>query len=368
MFKIGESYSKKDIYKLLNVPKLKQEGAWDTGMHFFDGVWYIFSNLGVPGTTGHDYSNYWDGNELIWSGRTKSNLKQPSIISLISPEITKHIFYRTSNKENWTYAGCGIPKKVYDSTPVKIIWEFKPQKSDINPANNIENTWLEDIVQAFDALGGVATLQEINNYIENHSKKEFTKTWKNTVRAVIYAHSSDSKYFLSSSTNEDLFTTPEGVGSGVWALRSKIEETPIAVDYLIDEENNDNAAKRSDITISRIIRDSKNSRILKIIYANKCQICGKSIKLKDGKYYSEGHHLKPLGKSHNGPDKPSNIIVLCPNHHTEFDYGIIAINPETLHIIHKDPNNKHIGQKLYVDERHNLNIEYLQYHFATIYS
>lgn len=79
--------------------------------------------------------------------------------------------------------------------------------------------------------------------------------------------------------------------------------------------------------VSRIARDSRIVRKLKIQYGFRCQLCGERIELKSG-FYCEAHHLRPLGYPHNGPDIESNLIVVCPNHHTQLDYAAIIISPE----------------------------------------
>ena len=60
-------------------------------------------------------------------------------------------------------------------------------------------------------------------------------------------------------------------------------------------------------------------------HKNKCQICGFTFQKKDGNYYSEVAHIKPLNSLEIGIDKPSNLIVLCPNHHKMLDFGSIKI-------------------------------------------
>lgn len=87
---------------------------------------------------------------------------------------------------------------------------------------------------------------------------------------------------------------------------------------------------RQDITISRIIRDTKVGRRVKQLHGFACQICGLSLTLPDGSGYAEGHHVQPLGRPHNGPDIPENIMCLCPNHHVEMDYGVLALDPKTI--------------------------------------
>lgn len=116
--------------------------------------------------------------------------------------------------------------------------------------------------------------------------------------------------------------------------------------------------------VSRIIRDTKLSREIKKENDWKCQVCGKSILLPNYQYYSEGHHLKPLGGEHFGPDIRENIIILCPTHHAEFDYGSIAVNPVTRILEHIDPNNEFHNKKI-AYERKDLENEYLIYHYKT---
>lgn len=118
---------------------------------------------------------------------------------------------------------------------------------------------------------------------------------------------------------------------------------------------------------TRIIRDSKLIREVKKEVDHKCQICGKKILLPSGNYYSEGHHLRPLGGDHKGPDIKKNIIILCPNHHNQFDYGSIAIKPQSKKIKHINPNNDYDGKDLAYN-RKSLGNEFLKFHFDEIYN
>jgi predicted restriction endonuclease len=128
-----------------------------------------------------------------------------------------------------------------------------------------------------------------------------------------------------------------------------------------------NPPPRLQTTVSRIIRDTRLSRTTKSENNWKCQVCGKSISLPNGSNYSEGHHLQPLGGKYKGPDIKENILILCPNHHSEFDYGSIAINPETNIIEHIDPSNEyHLKELAY--NRENLGTEFLQYHYNLIFN
>ena len=66
-------------------------------------------------------------------------------------------------------------------------------------------------------------------------------------------------------------------------------------------------------------RDNKTVAQIKYVRDFKCQICSTAILKKDGSFYVEAAHIKP--KHLKGREAPDNIILLCPNHHKEFDFG-----------------------------------------------
>ncbi|HTA27338.1 MAG TPA: HNH endonuclease, partial [Bacteroidia bacterium] len=70
-------------------------------------------------------------------------------------------------------------------------------------------------------------------------------------------------------------------------------------------------------------RDNKTIAQIKIIRDFKCQICKTTIIKKDGTNYIEAAHIKP--KHQKGRESLDNIILLCPNHHKEFDLGNTVI-------------------------------------------
>lgn len=62
-----------------------------------------------------------------------------------------------------------------------------------------------------------------------------------------------------------------------------------------------------------------------------------------------------------GDDNIKNLIVLCPNCHSQFDYLYYAINPQTMEIHCIDNNDeKHLAQLYFVDG-HQLGKKYLEY-------
>lgn len=70
-------------------------------------------------------------------------------------------------------------------------------------------------------------------------------------------------------------------------------------------------------------------------------MCGADpIRLPNGQFYAEAHHLIPLGK-YAGLDVEGNIICVCPSCHVKLDYGVIALEFEKLktvstHLIKED--------------------------------
>ncbi|MED0680266.1 HNH endonuclease [Aneurinibacillus thermoaerophilus] len=76
----------------------------------------------------------------------------------------------------------------------------------------------------------------------------------------------------------------------------------------------------------RVVRDTRIVEELKQQYNYKCMICNTALTGISNPIV-EVHHLIPLGRPHNGPDVKENMIVLCPNHHAQFDAGVLAIGP-----------------------------------------
>ncbi len=93
---------------------------------------------------------------------------------------------------------------------------------------------------------------------------------------------------------------------------------------------NDELPQRLKMEVSRLIRDTKVVREVKAAHGNTCQVCSLKLELSPGRLYSEGHHLKPLGQPHSGPDVKDNILCVCPNCHTLLDFAAVKIDPKKL--------------------------------------
>lgn len=152
----------------------------------------------------------------------------------------------------------------------------------------------------------------------------------------------------------------------------------VAIDVDADESEIDNfeerfcenleaIPKQKRVTVTRIVRDTSLSRFLKLLYQQKCQICERNFKLPSGGRYSESHHIKPLGRKHQGIDHQSNMIVLCPNHHAMIDYGVIAIQPKTHILLSID--SKALERRTHLSLlKHVMDDAFLEYHLDCIYN
>jgi hypothetical protein len=124
-FSKGCSYTRAQVAEEIGLPLNRRRGGnWDTGYDRFDGAFFIFCNVGVAGRTGHDYANRWENDQLVWQAKNGTRLSQPTMQAIASAKHPVHVFWRTGDKDPFTYAGAGTPMEVQDTTPVRIRWAF----------------------------------------------------------------------------------------------------------------------------------------------------------------------------------------------------------------------------------------------------
>jgi hypothetical protein len=202
--------------------------------------------------------------------------------------------------------------------------------------------WREDVRTALRTLGGQGTLDEIYEAVRLVRTEPLPTEWRALVRSELEYNSSDSDSFKK---KHDWFYSVEGINKGIWGLRELEPKTPTASDL------QDVPPGRVETKTFRILRDTRLARRLKKLHKDACQICGAALDLGAGSTYSEAHHIRPLGKPHNGPDVAGNIVVLCPNHHALLDFGAIKLDASTIKSSHK----------------HSVNAKYLKYHNEKIF-
>lgn len=150
------------------------------------------------------------------------------------------------------------------------------------------------------------------------------------------------------------------LGGARYRLNLSYEELSGEVDDLATVGVESLATRRALRTIR--LRSTFLAAEIKRRYEHICQVCRIPLVLAEGRYYAEGHHLKPLGAPHNGPDIVGNVIVLCPNHHVLFDRAVLSIVPDSLRICHRVPGVFREDARLYLQPWHRLNPRMLDYH------
>jgi hypothetical protein len=120
----------------------------------------------------------------------------------------------------------------------------------------------------------------------------------------------------------------ESIGSRATARKAKASS--LRIDEIAIDVATDELPKRMKSEVSRLIRNTRLVQAIKQAHANSCQLCGQKLELMPGTFYSEGHHLKPVGQPHNGPDTKDNILCVCPNCHVKLDFAVINLDATKL--------------------------------------
>lgn len=110
-------------------------------------------------------------------------------------------------------------------------------------------------------------------------------------------------------------------------------------DIILKEFEQRLSNEKPEVVESKVLRIKRNQTIVKNMkekYSNKCQVCGFTFEKKNGGYYSEVAHIIPIESMALGVDTPSNLVVLCPNHHKMHDLGNLEIISKTTYVIDGD--------------------------------
>lgn len=102
---------------------------------------------------------------------------------------------------------------------------------------------------------------------------------------------------------------------------------------IVTQNNSNEETIRVIRTVEIVLRKKALVDKIKKLYKNTCQICGTKLIIKENIFYSEVHHIVPLGRPHNGSDSVDNMICVCPNHHVLLDLKAIKLNLDKLLIV-----------------------------------
>lgn len=115
-------------------------------------------------------------------------------------------------------------------------------------------------------------------------------------------------------------------------------------------------------------RDQIIASNIKSIYDYCCMACDQAlvVSVSPERLYAEAAHIQPLGIPHNGPDTATNMIVLCPNHHLQFDRGVISIKSKgsSLRFVSHIPSDPVHDKPLALKPGHKLDPKCLAWHAA----
>ncbi|MBE7896962.1 HNH endonuclease [Paenibacillus polymyxa] len=182
---------------------------------------------------------------------------------------------------------------------------------------NNTKSWLEEIIEALNELGGEGTLLDIYTQIEDRKQMELTKAWKNTVRRTIYDNTKDSV------GRRDVFYSVEGKGNGIWGLKD-FEANKENIEITEDDTGFPEGKKKLRLHLSRerrpaVVREAKK------IFKEKnggnlfCEICGfnfSSVYGELGEDFIEGHHVIPVSElNEDHKTKVEDIAMVCSNCH-----------------------------------------------------
>lgn len=133
--------------------------------------------------------------------------------------------------------------QVYNDFLTYPFWADKYLLDD----ENDQATYLSEIIASMKELGGIASLNEITNQIENRDILTYIKTnqaWKRNVSAEIQKYCSETKSYTEG--NDDLFYSVEGLGKGIWGLvdynpeeNESEQEIPTVIPYTKSDFLND---------------------------------------------------------------------------------------------------------------------------------
>lgn len=132
--------------------------------------------------------------------------------------------------------------------------------------------------------------------------------------ATIYQYITGSPYPESESEDE---REQEDILEKTRSDHDRTRDLEIVSRYSMSDEKDD-----PEVEVIYGKRYKRNNVILakiKYLRGERCQICNTAIIKSDGNPYVEAAHI--VAKEQKGSEAPDNILILCPNHHKEFDLG-----------------------------------------------
>ena len=217
-------------------------------------------------------------------------------------------------KKNRYYYGCGIISGISPSTDSDSYYATISNSIRFNP-----------IVPIYHPDGGFF---ESKGY--NEVRNRINPAWQNAIRKVskkafdeILTHAGLSNRLFLDLVEVHHLLSEENIPK-IKPILSNFNE--IEIERLLEEDyseddllsvlNNLNSKAHlleKKAIVKRRVANQKVTKTLKKLYNNSCQLCGVNHRNTYGADVIEAHHIEYFSLSQN--HEPSNIIILCPNHH-----------------------------------------------------
>jgi hypothetical protein len=165
----------------------------------------------------------------------------------------------------------------------------------------------------------------------------------------------------SSSARAPAARIPAAKSLGPKSPPSPPSPPPPAAAWL-DQKGSDEAVERLLQHTHSQRRNRKIAADIRMHYQHRCMFCDIQLEIADNRFYAEAAHIKPLGSPHNGPDKTGNLLVLCPNHHLQFDTGMLRLVPEGTAVKLKSSIKGDALNGKLITTRHTLDMSCVNYH------
>jgi hypothetical protein len=342
MFKVGNSYTKHDIYRILDVPSERQKGAWDTGYRKYDDAFYVFANIDTAGRTGHDYDNHWEGENLIWYAKTGTTIHQPIIQELLSNTSTVNIFTRTNDRSPFTYQGVGKVQSYEDVIPVKITWKLNnPYIVDIKAA---WNTLIKNAQYFYSTGESFYSPKNYNEYKIVDVDFDFI-----LIRRLSIDSQTQEKltFQIFQTAIERLNTTSGYIHKTGMYDRVAFESTIVWLLPMLDWDND----LKNIIVIENIVEEPESIYITEAANDSDFRLIERQIRLRRGqnklrenlfKLYNQQccisqyntrevlHACHIMPHTLEGNNSSTNALLLRADIHDLFDSNLLGIHPETL--------------------------------------
>ncbi|HEV2481907.1 MAG TPA: HNH endonuclease [Puia sp.] len=201
-----------------------------------------------------------------------------------------------------------------ESTAADLIADFKYLMTGRSFARTLGNYYatyfLQHIYEVFGRESLATALRSFAAHIEYYERQSGTN--RHGLRAIY-----DRFMALLTSDKEDLIE--QGVFEYEIAAKGVSKDELVAKIRSLEDKTEEFVA----VSGLRLKRKNWIIVLIKELRDHKCQLCGAQIRTKTGRYYVEAAHIDPKAKG--GAETLDNILLLCPNHHKEFDLGEVEM-------------------------------------------